>query len=322
MNGPSEKTRVKPPALQQGDVIGIIAPASNIKREALEAGCRSLERLGYRPFYLDSILEQDLYFAGSVQRRVDELHEMFRREDIRGILCARGGYGANYLLPQLDIDLIRQHPKIFAGYSDVTCLLTYMCDAAGLVTFHAPMLAKDFADPTGIDEGSWHSALASADAWKLGRESGLRGVADGNAQGAMYGGCLSILVASLGTPFEIRTEGTILFLEDLATKPYQVDRMLMQLKVVGKLHGVRGIIFGQMLDCIQPAGQDYTLQQVVTRVLNDCKVPVAFGLRSGHVSERNITLPFGVQARLDVLGSDATLEIIEPAVTLNNRLSS
>src|SRR5438105_2167994 len=112
--------RVRPPALAKGDTVGIIAPASNIKRESLEAGCREIERMGYRPFYFDSIFERDHYFAGRVQRRVDELHEMFRRDNVRAILCARGGYGANYLLPHLDLDLIRRNPKIFAGYSDVT----------------------------------------------------------------------------------------------------------------------------------------------------------------------------------------------------------
>lgn len=250
MTRPAETTRMKPPALGRGDTVGIVAPASNIKREALEAGCRALERMGYRPFYLDSIFEQDLYFAGSVQRRIDELHEMFRRDEVRAILCARGGYGANYLLSQLDLDLIRQHPKIFAGYSDITCLLTYMCDAAGLVTFHAPMVAKDFACQDGVDDASWIAALGSSVPRKLQSESGLSGLSDGNAEGVLYGGCLSILVASLGTPFEIHTEKTILFLEDIATKPYQIDRMLMQLKLAGKLDGVRGIVFGQMPECI------------------------------------------------------------------------
>ena len=134
----------------------------------------------------------------------------------------------------------------------------------------------------------------------------------GQAEGILYGGCLSILVASLGTPNEIRTDGTILFLEDVAAKPFQIDRMLMQLKLAGKLNELRGIVFGEMLDCRQSADQDYTLEEVVLRVVGDLKIPVAFGLRSGHVSRANVTLPIGVRARLDV-GNEVKLRILESA---------
>src|SRR3984957_10179476 len=122
--------RVKPPALRPGDTVGIVAPASNVKRADLEAGCEALRRAGYRPLYFDSILEQDLYFAGSVERRARELEEMFAREEVRAIVCARGGYGANYLLPALDMEKIKAHPKMFVGYSDLTTLLTYFSDVA------------------------------------------------------------------------------------------------------------------------------------------------------------------------------------------------
>src|SRR5450432_3373987 len=142
--------RIKPPALQPGDGIGIVAPASNIKREHLETGCAALRQAGYRPVYSESIFDKDWYFAGSVERRARELEEMFVRDDVRAIVCARGGYGSNYLLEALDIKKIAAHPKIFAGYSDLTTLLTYLADAAGFVTFHAPMLTKDFANPDGV----------------------------------------------------------------------------------------------------------------------------------------------------------------------------
>src|SRR5437879_10712342 len=142
--------RTKPPALQPGDTVGIVAPASNIKRELLDKGCEVLRQQGYRPFYFDSILEHDLYFAGSVQRRARELEEMFARDDVKAILCARGGYGANYLLQALDVRKIIAHPKIFVGYSDITTLLTYLSDAARIVTFHGPMVTKDFAKLDGL----------------------------------------------------------------------------------------------------------------------------------------------------------------------------
>jgi muramoyltetrapeptide carboxypeptidase len=307
--------RVKPPALQNGDTVGIVAPASNVKRDELEAGCEALRSAGYVPFYLDSIFDKDLYFAGSVQRRARELEEMFAREEVRAIICARGGYGSNSLLQELDFAKIRSHPKIFVGYSDLTTLLTYLADL-GMVTFHGPMVAKDWAHADGVDMASWQSALAAASAWDVKLAgSGAVGLSDGDAEGILYGGCLSILVASLGTPYETRTEGTILFLEDIGAKPYQIDRMLMQLKLAGKLDHVRGIIFGEMRECLQTANQGYTLEEVIMRVVGDLGPPIAFGVRSGHVSAGNITLPIGVRAGLTVRGKQVTFKILEAAVT-------
>ena len=305
---------VKPPALRPGDTVGIVAPASNVKRADLEAGGEALRQAGYRPFYFDSILERDLYFAGSPARRSRELEEMFSRRDVRAILCARGGYGANYLLNGLNLEIVKAYPKIFIGYSDITSLLTYFVDAAGLAVFHGPMAAKDWAHPGGVDLSSWQSALSGRVPWDVPLNDGVAGLADGEAEGVLYGGCLSILVASLGTPYEIKTGGTILFLEDLAAKPFQIDRMLMQLKLAGHLDSIRGIVFGEMLDCVQSANQDYTLQEVVTRIVGDLGVPVAFGVRSGHVAAGNITLPFGVRAKLSVRQGQVTLRILESAV--------
>ena len=177
------------------------------------------------------------------------------------------------------------------------------------------MAAKDWAHENGVDVPSWQAALSGTAPWDVPMGAEVSGLADGDAQGVLYGGCLSILVASLGTPYEIKAAGTILFLEDLAAKPYQIDRMLMQLKLGGHLDAVRGIVFGEMLDCIQTANQGYTLQEVVTRIVDDLGVPAAFGLKSGHVSSGNITLPFGVRAKLTVRGSQAALKILESAVT-------
>jgi muramoyltetrapeptide carboxypeptidase len=313
----STTPRIKPPALRPGDTVGIVAPASNVKRSDLEAGCEALRRAGYRPFYFDSILEQDLYFAGSVERRTRELEEMFVREDVRAIVCARGGYGANYVLEALDLAKISAHPKIFVGYSDATTLLTYFADALGLITFHGPMVAKDWAQPGGVDMASWQAALTSATGWDLNLSAGseARGLVDGTGEGILYGGCLSILVASLGTPFEIETAGTILFLEDVAEKPYRIDRMLMQLRLAGKLDDVRGIVFGEMRECLQTANQGYTLEEVVLRIVGPLKVPVAYGVRSGHVTAGNMTLPVGVRAGLTVNGGQVSLRILEAAVT-------
>jgi muramoyltetrapeptide carboxypeptidase len=306
-------SRIKPRALRPGDKVGIVAPASNVKREMLEAGCDGLRRAGYEPFYFDSILERDLYFAGTVERRARELEDMFARDDIRAIVCARGGYGSNYLPLTLNPQKIVSHPKILVGYSDITTLLCCMADAANFVTFHGPMVAKDFAVADGVDLDSWQKALGGAEDWRIAEGSGARPLVTGEAEGILYGGCLSMLVASLGTPHEIRTAGTILFVEDVAAKPFQIDRMLMQLKLAGKLKDVRGMVFGEMLDCRQSPDQDYTLEEVVLRIVRDLHIPVAFGLRSGHVSRANITLPIGVRARLTVTDT-VELRIREAAI--------
>jgi muramoyltetrapeptide carboxypeptidase len=306
--------RVKPPALRPGDTVGVVAPASNIQPAELEAGCYALRRAGYRPFYFDSILERDLYFAGSVERRVRELEEMFEREEVRAIVCARGGYGANYLLEHFDLNRVKLHPKIFVGYSDLTSLLTRFTDTTALVVFHGPMVAKDWSHEGGVDLPSWESALSETSPWDVPLNPEAIGLVDGEGQGILYGGCLSILVASLGTPYQIKTAGTILFLEDLATKPYQIDRMLMQLKLGGHLDAVQGIVFGQMPGCFQSPTQDYTLEEVIRRIVSDLKIPIAFGVKSGHVTSGNITLPLGVSARLLVRNHEVALKILESAV--------
>jgi muramoyltetrapeptide carboxypeptidase len=316
MSSPSTP-RVKPPALRPGDTVGIVAPASNVKRADLEAGCEALRNAGYETFYFDSIVDQDLYFAGSVERRARELEAMFAREDVKAIVCARGGYGSNYLLQALDLNKIKSHPKIFVAYSDLTSLLTYFSDTTGLVTFHGPMIAKDWAHAGGVHLASWQAALTGASSWELDPDalSGASGLVDGTADGDLYGGCLSILVASLGTPYEIKTAGTILLLEDVAAKPYQIDRMLVQLKLAGQFNDVRGIIFGEMRDCLQHANQGYKLQEVVLRIVGDLKIPVAYGIRSGHVTTGNITLPIGVRSELTVRNGQVRFKILEAAVT-------
>jgi muramoyltetrapeptide carboxypeptidase len=318
MPSSSLSPRVKPPALRLGDTVGIVAPASNISRKLLQAGCDKLRQLGYKPFYFDSIFEQDLYFAGSVERRARELEEMFVRDDVKAIICARGGYGSNYLLEAIDLRKIAAHPKILVGYSDITSLLTYFSDKAGFVAFHGPMVTKDFSRENGVDWVSWEAALGGQSEWslELGEDSGVKSLVDGSAEGILYGGCLSMLVASLGTPYEIQTAGSILFMEDIAAKPFQIDRMLMQLKLAGKLAEVRGVVFGEMLDCMQHKDQSYTLEQIVMRIVGDLGVPVAYGLRSGHVSQGNVTLPIGVKTTLAVRHNQVQIKIPESATEL------
>lgn len=302
---------IPPPALKQGDKIGLIAPASSFSREGFLAGCDRLRRMGYEPVYAEDIFERDIYFAGSAERRTRELVELWHRDNIAALICVRGGYGSNYVLEKIDVDRMAARPKALIGCSDITTLLTAIHDRTGLVTFHGPMVAKDIADGT-FDLDSWNNALSGAPGWDI-PMSGLEVLRNGEATGTLYGGCLSMLVASLGTPFEIETKGAILFIEDIAEKPFRIDRMLMQLQQAGKLEGVHGFVFGEMLDCLPPQGETYTLQQVIMRVLAPYNVPVVFGLKSGHVTRGNITLPIGVQAELAAQESGASLRILDAA---------
>ncbi len=300
---------IRPAALRQGNKIGIIAPASSFNHERFLAGCDRLRKMGYEPVYSQNIFDRDLYFAGSVERRTHEFQEFWRRDDIAALICVRGGYGSNYLLEKLDYSAFATRPKILLGCSDITSLLTAIHDRTGLIGFHGPMVAKDIADGT-FDEASWQSALQGAANWHV-QTAGIEVLRTGKAAGRLYGGCLSMLVASLGTPFEIQTDDAILFIEDIGEKPFRVDRMLVQMRLAGKLEKVRGFVFGEMLDCAPPPGETYTLQQVIMRVLAPYNVPVVYGLKSGHVTSGNITLSIGVQAELEAEGADVRLKIVE-----------
>jgi muramoyltetrapeptide carboxypeptidase len=311
----SRRPLLIPPALRPGDAIRLVSPASGFDRQKLQAGVDTLRALGYDPQVTQNTLARHgQYAAGTVEQRLEDLHNAFADDSVKAIVCTRGGYGSAELLPGPDLDLIRRNPKIFVGCSDITSLETWLYDAAGLVVFHGPMAAGDFAREAGVDLASWRAALTGEAPWQLGAEAGLRTLKSGRASGVFYGGCLSMLVASLGTPYEIQPQDAILFLEDVGVKPYQVERMLLQLRFAGKLDEARGIVFGSMMDCVQPGATPDLLEKVLARVLADFPGPIALGLRSGHVPERNITVPIGVQAELDLTGS-SRLSFLEPSVT-------
>jgi len=309
----SNRKIIQPPALKRGDKIGILAPASSFSKQAFEDGCNRLRQMGYEPVYSPTIFERDLYFAGSAARRRKDFEDLLRTPEIAALICVRGGYGSNYLLESLNFDLFARHPKIVLGCSDITSLLTVITDRTGLVTFHGPMIAKDIAEGT-FDEKSWNACFGAESGWSI-RSADLKVLQPGHAKGRLYGGCLSMLAASLGTPYQIETDDTILFIEDVAEKPFRIDRMLMQLHLAGCLNRVRGFVFGEMLDCLPPKDETYTLQQVITRVLSPYKVPIVFGLKSGHVSSGNITLPIGVQAEL-LAEQGVELKILEAATQI------
>src|SRR5262245_40920585 len=251
---------IKPKALKPGDTIGIVAPASNIKKELLEQGCRELESLGFKTYVRSDITSSFRYFSGTRERRLSEFLEMLKNPEIRAIFCARGGYGSGQLLRDIDPDVIRENAKIVNGSSDITILLNWI-ERAGVVSFHGPMVATTIREGTsGYDRAVLFDMLQRKEAVRFQTE-GTSLLRSGRGEGCLVGGCLSLVVATLGTEHEIDTRDAILILEDADTKPYQVDRMITHLKQAGKLQDVRGVIFGEMLNCAQNANQGYALQE-------------------------------------------------------------
>ena len=298
----------------EGASVSIVAPASFARQDRIDDGTKALQTAGFAPrFAKNAQARGPMFFAGPPEQRVADLHSAFADPEAQMIMALRGGYGSNYLLDRLDIELIRSHPKPFFAYSDLTGVQLHLLDKLGLPTFHGPMLAADFYLEDGVHLPSFRAALAG-EPYTVGTAEGLRSLRAGTASGTLYGGCLSIVVSLLGTAYEPHTESKLLFLEDVGAKPYQVDRMLWQLRHAGKLDGVRGIVFGEMLDCASPGAGPELLEQAILSALEGVDVPVAFGLRSGHVSRQNVTLTFGVKAELEV-GEETELRLIEPAVT-------
>jgi len=303
---------IKPKALKPGDTIGIVAAASNIKQDLLEQGCRELESLGFKTYFRPDITSSFRYFSGTRERRLGEFLEMLRSPHIAAIFCARGGYGSGQLIPCIDADLIRENAKIVNGSSDLTFLLNHF-ERLGVVSFHGPMVATAIREgTTGYDRDILLNLLQGKQAVSFPTEN-TAVLRPGAGEGRLIGGCLSIVVATLGTKDEIDTRDAILILEDLDTKPYQVDRMITHLKQAGKFEDVRGVVFGEMLNCLQHPNQGYTLEEVLMDLLSEFSFPVLYGFPTGHTSRPNVIVPFGVRARLD-LGASRKFELLEPAV--------
>jgi muramoyltetrapeptide carboxypeptidase len=308
---------LRPRAAAVGVKAAVLSPASTPDAAKVDRGMEGLRNLGFLPVEAPHMLTRGpLYFAGTTEQRLLDLHAAFADDTIRVLFATRGGYGSNYLLDELDMDVLGDHPKPFFGYSDLTAVQITLLDTLNLPSFHGPMVSPDFAREDGVHLPSLLAAL-SGEPYKLGKAEGLRLLkASSDAlpvRGTLYGGCLSILLAMLGTAFEPQTEGKLLFLEDVGAKPFQIDRMLWQLKQAEKLDGVKGIVFGEMLDCVSPGARPDLLEEVILNALDDFEGPIAIGLRSGHVSRANVTLTLGVEAELTST-LEPELRLLEPAV--------
>lgn len=305
---------IKPRALQPGDLVGVCAPGGPVEPAVLERGCQALRDLGFEVRVAPGTLARTRFTAGEASVRRADLEALFADDEVKGIVCARGGAGALGILRGLNVALLRSHPKVFVGYSDITVLHLFL-NQLGLVTFQGPMVARELA--TGaFDRPSFLAGLTGQGAPFVTEPGDLLPLRAGAAEGVLRGGCLSLLAAACGTPwaFSAGGEDTLLFLEDWDEAPYRVDRLLSQLREAGAFDNVRGVVFGDMKGCSPSVKDDYGLEEVLLSALDGLDVPIALGLSSGHTPSPQITLPFGVRARL-ACAESAEFQILESAVS-------
>lgn len=308
-------SQIKPKRLYPGDTIGVIAPASPGDLDLSIAGVSWLGEQGFRVRLGMHVEQKWGYLAGSDNQRAADINAMFASPDIDGIVCLRGGYGTMRILDLLDYDCIRSHPKVFVGYSDITALHLSIGQRTGLITFHGPMVASDMGK--GLSDYTWdYFSRAITCSKPLGAVTNPphlcspEFIVPGRAQGYLTGGNLSLIVSTLGTPYEIDTCGKILCLEEVSEVPYRMDRMLTQLLLAGKLQDAAGIIIAVCANCDMDDPTDFTLEEVLRDRLGGLNKPVLYNLHFGHTEEK-ATLPMGVMAILD--SERGGLEVIESA---------
>ena len=299
---------VKPRALRRGSVVAIAAPGSPVDPETLESGEALLREAGFEVRRRDDLLSRKGYLAGDDQRRVAELMEWIRDPEVDAIFCARGGYGCDRIVDALDPGAVRSAAKVLVGYSDITVLLLWQLRHAGLIGFHGPMLDRG----GDVDPGALAHLIDQLTAGR-GQSQPLRGrpLQAGRATGALVGGSLTMLVASLGTSWEVETRGGILMLEDIGERPYRIDRMLQQLAAAGKLRDVVGIGIGAFNECADAKYPAPSVEEVLAEVLIPLDVPIVTGLPFGHVAN-NYAWPEGGRATID--GDSGCVLLLERGV--------
>jgi muramoyltetrapeptide carboxypeptidase len=306
----------KPRALRPGDRIAVIAPASSFVRDEFDAGVAELRRLGYEPVYDDTVFARDAYLAGEPALRAAAFRRAWVDEQIAALIAVRGGYGSVQVLPLLDAAEVRRAPKPFIGYSDNTSILSWLTTQCGIVSFHGPMIEGRLArGESAYDRDTFTRVLSvDAPAGEITHPS-LETLRPGEAVGTLVGGTLTQLLASFRTPFEFDPPaGHVLFIDEVAERPYRLDRMLTQLRLSGYLAKASALVFGQLPRCDEPGDLGLTARAVIARVLADFPGPILFGLPSGHTTGACLTLPFGVRARV-VAGARPVVNIEEAAVT-------
>lgn len=318
-----DRALIKPRALAKGDAVGLITPSTFVSDpDRLQTVERTIRYFGLEPKWSRNAGKRAGYVGGSIEERLDDLHAMFADSSVKAVFCVRGGYGSGQLLDRIDYKLIRSNPKIFIGYSDITAMHLAIHKMTGLVTFHGPVPLSAF---TPFTQGWYKKALFEsrplgemtnpAEGNLLRPAHKLRTVRGGKARGPLMGGNLSLIAATMGTPYEIDTRGKILFIEDVDEQPYSIDRMLTNLRLAGKLRVAAGIVWGECADCrprdFKPSFDGtFSTGEVVDQILGTAGVPVLGGLTIGHTDDQ-LTLPVGVMAEMDA--DRGTLTVVEAA---------
>jgi muramoyltetrapeptide carboxypeptidase len=315
---------IRPKALKAGDTVGLITPATYVPDpDRIALAERTIKFFGLRVKMGKNAGKRMGDYRISIEERLDDLHSMFRDNEVDAVFAIRGGYGSMHILDRIDYDLIRRNPKIFLGYSDITAMHLAINKHAQLVTFHGPIALSRFTDYTqkyfrkALFDSQPIGALTNPpESNELRPSHPLRTIRPGIATGPLIGGNLTLISNTMGTPYEIETRGKVLFLEDVDEEPYSIDRMLTHLRLAGKFEGVAGVIFGECQDCkpkdYKPSSTiPYGLGEVLDNILGNLKVPVLSGLTIGHTDDQ-LTLPLGVAATLDA--TKGTLTINEAGV--------
>ena len=291
---------IKPPTLKPGDRIALVSPASPFERTEFERGVAEIRRLGYEPVYDDSVFDTSMFTSGTADVRAAAFTRAWLDPSVAALVAVRGGYGSVQLLPMLDGSRLRETPKLFIGYSDNTSLLSWLTCQCGVTALHGPMVAGCLArGAEGYDEMSLLRLMQGRGAGLDLQPDGLSSVKTGQADGLLYGGTLTELAGSLGTPFPFDPpDGSILFIEDVDERPYRIDRLMTQLRQSGVLARARGLVFGEMRGCDEPGGMP-TARDVIQVLTSDFAGPVLFGFPSGHTSGPVWTLPLGVRVRVE-----------------------
>jgi muramoyltetrapeptide carboxypeptidase len=314
----------KPKALRAGSRLAVFAPASPGNDAAEERGLAELARLGFSaergsstdtPVCAGVNRQQEGYFSASTDKRKEELISALADTRVDGLIALRGGYGSNYLLdPELSAAIAT--PKCLIGFSDITSLQIFLWQRCGWTSIYGPMVAAGLeagaGAPKGYDQASFLNSIGVTDgAWQVSLEG--EPIASGDAEGTLLGGCMTLVETTIGTPWELDTRDSILFLEDRGMKPWQVDRALIHLQQAGKFENVRGIMLGDFPDCEPPIAGSPTVLDVCVRILKPLGIPILFGAPVGHTARPMLTIPLGVRARLRAAGT-GSLEILEAAV--------
>jgi muramoyltetrapeptide carboxypeptidase len=289
--------------------VGVVAPAGPVDPAHLEEGLAVIRGMGFQPVLGRFVNDRKNFLAGADEDRADDLMVMFQNPEIKAIFCARGGYGVNRVLPLLDPKIIRKNPKVVVGSSDITLLLIYLLQKCGLVSFHGPMVAGSFGcKPMKISKTQFRKVLTGLKDGGVLNASKARVLQEGTARGKLVGGCLTLLCRSLKTPYEIQTRDGIVLIEDVNEPAYRIDGMLWQLKAAGKFRGVKGIVFGEMINCRFGDGQKGRLDELFRDIVPNRTIPVLTDCPVGHGNEM-WTLPLGVEATLDTNSKSLRLKI-------------